>query len=84
MGVSTAASIAPVRLRGSALAASDDETLLTLCQVTKLLNRTLFESLLIRRALTDIPPADGERFVSAIVICSRTMVFSPGDRPPAG
>lgn len=57
---------------------------LLVAKVTKLLNRPLFESVLVKRALAGIPAADGERFVSAIVTSSTTAVFSPGDRPPAG
>ena len=57
---------------------------LLVAKVTKLLNRPLFESQLLRRALTDIPAAEGERFVAALVTASTMAVFSPGDRPPAG
>ena len=57
---------------------------LLVTKVTKLLNRSIFDAHIIKSALTDFPPADGERFVSAIVTASTAAVYSPGDRPPGG
>ena len=57
---------------------------LLVAKVTKLLNRPIFDSAILRHALADFPAVDGERFVSAIVTSSTTAVFSPGDRPAGG
>jgi len=54
---------------------------LLVTKVTRLLNRPIFASSFLRRGLADFPPADGDRFVSAIITGSTTAVFSPGDRP---
>ena len=56
---------------------------LLVVKVTKLLNRSLVDSGFVQRGLAQLSPIEGERFVSALVTCSTTAVFSPGDRPPA-
>lgn len=52
-------------------------------KITRQLNRPLFDSYFIKRALKNMPPIEGEKFVSALVTASTMSVFSPGDRPPA-
>lgn len=56
---------------------------LLVTKVTRQLNRPLFDSSFIQKALSEIPPAEGEKFVSGLVTSSTMSVFSPGDRPPS-
>jgi len=56
---------------------------LLVVKITRLLNRALWDSGLIQRAIRQCTVTEAERFVCAIVVRSTMAVFSPGDRPPA-
>jgi hypothetical protein len=54
---------------------------LLVTKITRQLNRPLFDSAFIKRALRVLPLDEGEKFVSALVTASTMTVYAPGDRP---
>ena len=54
---------------------------LLVTKVTRQLNRPLYDSAFIQRAIRHLSKVDGERFVSSLVTSSTMSVYAPGDRP---
>ena len=55
---------------------------LLVVKLTRILNKPVFASWLIQKALAKLTAAEGNHFVSALVRVSNVSVFAPGEQPP--
>jgi len=55
---------------------------LLVVKLTRILNKPIFASWLIQRALAKLTTSEGNHFVSALVRVSNVSVFAPGEEPP--